>query len=138
MAKRYTKNRVRKLIRAESMPRGTEYVPTERDCRKWFRILNEELFDNQLSRVPFDFKWLRVCWAYYEYFPRKPNEKERIIMNKRYPSYRLFVEVLAHEMIHHWQYKKRGWNKVDHGNEFLDWSRKAKRIGLRIGDEQSE
>jgi hypothetical protein len=138
MARRNKSNRVKKLLKAEAKPKGIEYDTTLEDCRKWFDILNEELFDNSLSHVPFGFKWLRVCWAYYEYFPKTHERGESIIMHKRYPSQRLFVECLAHEMIHHWQYMNLGWRKVDHAEEFLDWCKKAKSIGLRIGEEQSE
>jgi hypothetical protein len=64
---------------------------------------------------------------------------ERIVMCKSYPSKRLFVEVLAHEMIHHWQYLNLGWCKVDHADEFLDWCKHAKKtFGLRISEEQAE
>jgi hypothetical protein len=138
MARRNKSNRVKKLLKAETTSHDAQYDTTTEDCERWFDVLNEELFDNELPRVPFQFKWLRVCWAYYEYFPRSSDSAEKIIMHKRYPSKRLFVECLAHEMIHHWQYQKLGWRKVDHAEEFLDWCRKAKSIGLRIGEEQTE
>ena len=139
MTKRYkTKNAIRKLIKKNEVAKNESYICDVGDCIEWFHILNEELFNNELPQIGFDLKWLRVCWAYYEYYPRKPDKPKIIIMNKKYPSYRLFVECLAHEMIHHWQYMKLGWKKVDHGDEFVEWSKKAKRIGLRIGEEQSE
>lgn len=137
MTKRYkTNNAVRKLIKQNEVAKNESYICDEKDCVKWFHILNEELFDNELPNIGFKFKWLRVCWAYYEYYPRIPDKPETIIMRKEYPSYRLFVECLAHEMVHHWQYMKLGWRKVDHGDEFAEWSKTAKRIGLRIGEEQ--
>jgi hypothetical protein len=138
MARRNKTNKVRKLLKKEELPYGICFVSSEEECRKWFDILNEELFNNELRRIPFDYKSLRKCWAYYQYFPRIPERKESIIMHKVYPTHRLFVECLAHEMVHHWQYTKLGWKKVDHGDEFLDWCKKAKSIGLRIGEEQSE
>lgn len=138
MPKRRTTKKVRKLLKAEATPRGVEYVTTMSDCRRWFATLNDELFEGTLPKIPFEFKRLRVCWAYFQYWPRKPEMAEKIVMNATYPSKRLFVETLAHEMIHQWQYQELGWRKVDHAEEFLDWSRKAKRLGLRIGEEQSE
>lgn len=135
MAKRRKKTKFQRLLKEHAQ---SEFESTVQDCRFWFDVLNKELFDEELPRVPFEFKWLRKCWAYYEYFPRKPDMPEKIIMNKRYPSQKLFVECLAHEMVHHWQYMKLGWRKVDHGDEFLDWCKKAKQIGLRMGEEQSE
>lgn len=138
MARRNKTNRVRKLLKKEALPSGMGFVSTEEECKKWFDILNTELFNKELPRIPFEYKWLRKCWAYYQYFPRTPGRKESIIMHKKYPTHRLFVESLAHEMVHHWQHTYLGWKKVDHGDEFLDWCKKAKSIGLRIGEEQSE
>lgn len=138
MARRNKTNRVKKLLKTEATPRHMQYDTTLEECEKWFTILNEDLFDNELPRVPFEFKWLRVCWAYYQYFPRTPDREVNIIMHKRYPSQRLFVECLAHEMIHHWQYQNLGWRRVDHAEEFHDWCKKAKSLGLRLGEEQSE
>ena len=135
MATRRKKTSFQRLLKEHAQ---TEYESTVESCEFWFDILNKELFNEELPPVPFEFRWLRKCWAYYEYFPRKPDMPEKIIMHKRYPSQKLFVECLAHEMVHHWQYVKLGWRKVDHGDEFLDWCKKAKQIGLRMGEEQSE
>lgn len=138
MARRNKSNRVKKLLKREATPVGIGYEATEENCREWFNILNEDLFNNELPQVPFEFKWLRVCWAYYQYHPRTPDKKESIIMHKRYPTHKLFVECLAHEMVHHWQHTKLGWQKVDHAEEFLEWCKRAKNIGLKIGEEQDE
>jgi hypothetical protein len=135
MAKRRKKTNFQRLLKEHER---IEYESTVEDCQFWFDVLNSELFNKELPRVPFRFKRLRKCWAYYEYFPRKPNISEKIIMNERYPSHKLFVECLAHEMVHHWQYMKLGWRKVDHGDEFQDWCNRAKQIGLRMGEEQNE
>jgi len=135
MARRRKSTKFRRLLKEHKQ---YEYETSMQDCRFWFDLLNEELFDNELSRVSFEFKRLRTCWAYYEYFPRIPGRPKTIIMHERYPTQKLFVECLAHEMVHHWQYKNLGWKKVDHGAEFLDWCKKAKRLGLRMGEEQDE
>jgi len=135
MAKRRKTTEFRRLLEEHAQ---NKYVSTVEDCEFWFSLINKELFNEELPPVPFEFKRLRKCWAYYEYFPRMPDMPEKIIMNKVYPSKRLFVECLAHEMVHHWQYTKLGWRKVDHDTEFLDWCKKAKRIGLRMGEEQDE
>lgn len=135
MAKRWKITEFRRLLKEHEQ---SEYEPTVEGCNFWFGVLNKELFNEELPRVPFGFKRLRKCWAYYEYFPRTPDKSVLIVMNKVYPSQKLFVECLAHEMVHHWQYMKLGWRKVDHGEEFLDWCKKAKRIGLRMGEEQHE
>jgi hypothetical protein len=138
MPNRLRGKRVKSLLKNEVKTSKETYTPTIDDCHKWFDILNEDMFNNDLPRIPFDFKWLRVCWAYYEYFPREQDRTQRIVMHKRYPSKRLFVECLAHEMVHHWQYVKLGPNKVDHNEEFFNWCKYSKSYGLRISEEQAE
>lgn len=132
MATKKKTTNFRKLLREHEK---LEYEATEENCRFWFNLLNEELFDGVLPPVPFGFKWLRKRWAYYEYDddPEKAIfQLEKIVMHRKYPTKRMFVEVLAHEMVHHWQYKTLGGKKVDHEEEFVEWCIRAKTIGLNI------
>ena len=51
-------------------------------------------------------------------------------MNKRYKSKQIFVEVLAHEMVHHYQYIYN--EEVGHGSSFLKWRDKFNKKGLNL------
>jgi hypothetical protein len=121
------------------------YETTKEDCLEWFSVLNEELFDNKLTPLDdIDIRWRRGAWAYYEYNidSRKPDyAKLRLCMNKKYTSKKFFVEVLAHEMVHHYQflYNERD---VNHGSTFRYWTDKFGAKGINLvksyGDENDE
>jgi hypothetical protein len=121
------------------------YETTRDDCLEWFSILNEELFDNKLTPiVDIDIRWRRGAWAYYEYVTdtrKNDYAKLRLCMNKRYTNKKFFVEVLAHELVHHYQflYNERD---VNHGPTFICWVDKFNTKGINLvksyGDENDE
>ena len=105
------------------------YETTLEDCHEWFDIINKELFEGKLPPVDeIDIRWRRGIHAYYEY-ENDPTEKHTAIkMNKRYRTKRMFVEILAHEMVHHWQYVM-GHTDV-HGKTFNRWKGPFRNRGL--------
>lgn len=108
-----------------------EYNTTIEDCQEWFNILNRELFDNSLSPVDeIDIRWRRQAYAYYDYDEKNPNGICKLLMNKRYKSKQFFVEVLAHEMVHHYQYTNN--EEMGHGSSFLKWRDKFNKKGLNL------
>lgn len=108
------------------------YETTVEDCQKWFNILNRELFNNSLPKVhEIDIRWRRGAHAWYDYEESEPGTgTSRLLMNKRYKSKQFFVEVLAHEMVHHYQYINN--EEVDHGSSFIKWRDKFNKKGLNL------
>jgi len=105
------------------------YVTTFEDCVRWFRIINRELFGGVLPNVDvIDIRWRRGSYAFYVYDDW--GDLTTLAMNKKYKNKQFFVEVLAHEMIHHYQYIFSG--KVDHGVSFFEWQNKFKKKGLNL------
>lgn len=125
-------SKLKKLV--EENEQGV-YHPTVEDCQEWFDILNEELFDNKLSPVhEIDIRWRRLAYAYYRYVydDAKPGkEKLSLLMNKRYSSKKFFVEILAHELVHHYQFLYHD-KRVNHGPTFMRWHKKLKAKGLKL------
>lgn len=109
-----------------------EYDTTIEDCENWFRILNRELFDNSLPQIhEIDIRWRRGAHAWYDYDETKPGTgASKLLMNKRYKSKQFFVEVLAHEMVHHYQYTYN--EEMGHGSSFLKWRDKFNKKGLNL------
>lgn len=108
------------------------YETTIEDCQKWFNILNRELFENSLPRIDeVDIRWRRGAYAWYDYDEKFPGQgTAKLLMNKRYKSKQFFVEVLAHEMVHHYQYINN--EDVGHGSSFLKWRDKFNKKGLNL------
>ena len=121
-----------KLAKLLSTKEQYEYETTIEDCQKWFNILNRELFENSLPPVDqIDIRWRRGAYAWYEYDEASPGEGiAKLRMNKRYKSKQFFVEVLAHEMVHHYQYIYN--EEMGHGSSFMKWRDKFNKKGLTL------
>jgi CRISPR/Cas system endoribonuclease Cas6 (RAMP superfamily) len=132
MKKRRYKTKLEKL--AEETVFDAPYYPTQEDCIKWFRILNRELFDSTLSEVDsIDIRRRRKTWAFYYCSWCMITDKileTKLCMNRKYPNKKFFVEVLAHEMIHHYQFLN--CEPLGHGPTFFKWKSKFKRNGLTL------
>lgn len=125
-------SRKSKLSKLLSSKEEYVYETTVEDCQKWFNILNRELFNSSLPKVhEIDIRWRRGAHAWYDYEESEPGTgTSRLLMNKRYKSKQFFVEVLAHEMVHHYQYINN--EEVDHGSSFIKWRDKFNKKGLNL------
>jgi hypothetical protein len=123
-----------KLAKLLSEKEHYEYETTVEDCQKWFNILNRELFNESLPHVDeIDIRWRRGAHAWYDYDETKPGTGTvKLLMNKRYKSKQFFVEVLAHEMVHHYQYINN--EEMGHGSSFLKWRGKFNKKGLSLSE----
>lgn len=134
MARQLYKSKLEKVLYE---PEYT-YETTIGDCEKWFRILNNEIFYKQLRPInEIDIRWRRGAWAYYQgiYDTEDPSYYYSVLlMNRRYKSKKLFVEVLAHELVHHWQFMCG--ERPHHGASFMEWTDTFNKKGLRLGVSQ--
>ena len=121
-----------KLAKLLSSKEHYEYETTIEDCQSWFNVLNRELFDNSLPLLDeIDIRWRRKAHAWYDYDEARPGYgTSRLLMNKRYKSKQFFVEVLAHEMVHHYQYIYN--EEMGHGSSFFKWRDKFNKKGLNL------
>lgn len=129
-SKDYYLNR-KKLLTLEST--SIKYRPTVEDAWRWFHILNEQIFGNKLKPVD-DIKIVRHygTHAYYNYF-RKCDEgypANDMSFYTVFKDEKLFVEILAHEMIHHFQYSYN--EPLGHGPSFWAWRDNLKLKGLTL------
>lgn len=111
-----------------------EYRTTREDVELWIGILNEELFGGSLTTpIEIDIRKRRLSYAYYEYEPKRRRKKDRwsrLCMSVRYSSEKFFVEVLAHELVHHYQYIKM--QPMGHGPSFMAWRTLFRKKGLNL------
>ena len=123
------KTKLAKLLESEER---LIYETTIEETEMWFRILNRHLFNNTLPPVDeIDIRWRRTAHAWYDYDDSKPGYgTTRLLLSKRYKSKQFFVEVLAHEMVHHYQYIYN--ETVGHGSSFLKWRGKFNKKGLNL------
>lgn len=109
-----------------------KYTTTYEDCERWFRILNRELFDNQLPPLDqIEIKRRKGIYAIYECYDEEcDGVRHRITMRDKFKSKKMFVEVLAHEMVHH--YQNLNDQPLGHGRTFLRWRKVLNEKGLQL------
>lgn len=108
-----------------------KFKPNHDDVVKWFNILNEQLFGNKLQ--PFGkirFKRCKDFYALFHYWPRKENKPTELEIDRIFVNQKFFVEILAHEMIHLFQYQYN--EPLGHGPSFFVWSDNFYLKGLKL------
>lgn len=109
-----------------------KFRPTVSDIEEWFVILNQQIFGNKLS--PFSAIHIgrpKRVHALFQYWKTEEKQKEnRLTMTQVFESKRLFVEILAHEMIHLFQFQYD--EPLGHGPSFWLWSDHFKLKGINL------
>jgi len=124
-----------------------DHRPTVAQCQSWFAILNKGIFENSLTIPPFEIKRLKDCWGQCcmswdartikindKYIPTAdhPSIAYCIEMNYKFDTWKDFVEVLAHEMIHLWQMTVYKDKTANHNKSFFLWRNKFKQFSLGL------
>ena len=111
---------------------GIKFRTTKKKAREWFDILNEQIFGSLLKPVDkiytTKFKDDHV-YAFYHYYDNKDLPTE-IELDTKFKDEKMFVEILAHEMIHHFQHLHD--EPLGHGPSFAAWSDNFKLKGLNL------
>lgn len=111
------------MLMREEDEAGT-YHPTEDDVILWFRIINREVFNASLSSFDeIEIRRRRKIWG--ECLCTKYDNGDilsKLFLNNKFHNKKQFVNVLAHEMVHLWEFLTYG--KMGHGKEFNSWKPK--------------
>ena len=125
------------------------FKPTISIVSTWFKHLNKGLFENKLPTVPLYLvrmtdDWGR-CWANWD--NRKcrkgtydqtviPYEKADVTfaieLHSKYPTFKDFIETLAHEMVHLYQMTILKDPYSNHNVNFYAFRNKFKSAGLTL------
>jgi hypothetical protein len=129
--------RKRLKIHVKSKGENSDFEITPSFCLYWWRHLNEAVFDGALTPpARFEFKNYRDMAGFCK--PWYANRKQRRVIigiSSEIWSRKKFLEVLAHEMVHQWEWEiLADWNtKTMHGKNFFAWKNKMKyRAGLPL------
>lgn len=125
------------------------FKPTHSLVVTWFKHLNKGLFGNKLPTVPLYLirmtdDWGR-CWANWDNRQcRKGTYDQTVIpydkadvtfaieIHTKYPTFRDFVETLAHEMVHLYQMTVLKDPYSNHNANFYAFKNKFKSAGLHL------
>lgn len=112
---------------------GMPYRVTNDAARYWFRIINHCVWHDQLP----DFDTIQIRpfvknWAMCIEDTDNPEQtKYRLAINIYFPSFKLFLDVLAHEMVHLHQFMI-GDTGEHHGETFWVWEFPLAEHGLTL------
>jgi hypothetical protein len=113
-----------------------KYSTTYKDIKKFFKILNEGLFNNKLS--PFndieikELKYQKCMGQVIQLdSKRKGTRVHKLEMDTKYDTKKDFLDTLAHEMVHLYQFTQLNDNGA-HNKLFYSFSSKLKVVGLKL------
>ncbi len=114
----------------------SKYKTTYKDIKKFFKMLNLGIFDNKLT--PFndiEIKELKYqkCMGQVVMFEYKGKGTKlfKLEMDKYYDSKRDFLDTLAHEMVHLYQFTHVN-DSGNHNKLFYSFKPKLKYVGLKL------
>lgn len=134
------KAEIRRRVKRHLKSRGSQadFVITESFCLYWWSRLNTAIFDDKLTPpTRFEIKKYRMmCGWCRPYGKSKKNRKTIIGINRELQDRKTFLEVLAHEMVHQWEWEvDNDWDDSapHHGQKFFEWAPRLKRTaGLTL------
>ena len=138
--------RVKKAL--EKRKNIKKFTPTIEQCQSWFRTFNRGMFNGNLTEPkiivrPMRFDW-GLCVADWDNRKCRKGRFDqrklpyhipidyRIELHDKYPTWKDFLETLAHEMVH--LYQMQVWKDPysNHNANFYSWRNYFKQHGLRL------
>jgi len=95
-----------------------KFRPTIQDCRELFTNINRHVFNGELSMPRFRLVYSKAFWGECTGH-LEDQAMVTIKMNKSFLSRRLFINTLAHEMVHQWEWLNN--ENMTHGPAFFQW-----------------
>jgi len=130
-------------IIAKPIPNRTEYWknqyrPTQQKVAYTYNMLNKILFKGRLVRPNIELYRQQQCWGWANLLD---NHRVHMGLSNRYPCEQFFVGVLAHEMIHQWQWEVDAVKRIKqglrtqtcHGENFQIWKDKFDSLEIPFG-----
>ena len=131
--------KVKKVLKRE-LASNRKYKTTYKDIKKYFKVLNKELFKNilqpfndiQIKKIYKD-ESKKFCYGQVTtwMWERKGTQQFWLEMLPTYRNKKEFVETMAHEMIHLWQMNIKG-DTGNHNKIFYSFRPKLNKLGLDL------
>ena len=129
------KQKVKKRLKKELLS-VRKYKTTYKDIKKYFRLINDNVFNGKLSpfndiNIMYMNRKKYVAQVLILEWKRKGTNQFNLEMNKTYKNKKEFVDTLGHEMIHLYQRANLG-DTGNHNDTFYSFRPKLNAIGLDI------
>ncbi len=97
----------------------------------FFNILNYAIFNGKLTPIDkFSIRRIRDALAYYEYDEK--TDIAQMTFKPKFKNMKQFLDILGHEMVHHYQITHQKNNSGNHNSYFYKWKSKFERMGLDL------
>ena len=106
--------------------KSKKYHPNHRKVRLWYNRINKILFQGKLNphqKIDINIRSRLDKNLGEFYYNCSPQE---LHLRHEYENIQLFIETLAHEMVHLWQ--KDNKKPCNHGKDFLKWDIKFNKL----------
>jgi hypothetical protein len=142
-------NPVRSIMEAPlpsiTYQRRKSFRPSEADALYAYDMINRHVFDNMLRRPVIQVKSIRKAWGYCNWNWDLQNRGSycTIALMDKWFCPQWFIQTLAHEMVHQWQWDIYRWEKLErgehtflgsgaHGPSFFAWRDRFDYYGLNL------
>lgn len=143
-------NPIRKIMATElpgiTYQRRKSFRPTLDDVDYAYGIINRYVFENQLKKPKIILKAGRKVWGTCQWLGEQQQSGSwcEIQINDKWFCIQWFINVLAHEMIHQYQWDIGRWQHLDlygrepnmhggaHGPSFFEWRENFEYYGLNL------
>ena len=95
-----------------------KFRPTIQDCREIWRNINRNVFNNELKMPSFRLVYTKAFWGECQGV-LEDQTRVKMKINKSFLSKRLFINTMAHEMVHQWEWLNN--ENMTHGPQFFLW-----------------
>lgn len=118
-----------KSVRKKDFP----FVPTPKMIYVWYDVINKEVFEGKLPRInQVEVRRRHGCWAEIEAYEMPDSVNGFILsMNNKLWSKRHFLRVLAHEMVHIYEWINYG-RMTHHTESFTKWVEPLAKLGIKL------
>jgi hypothetical protein len=126
------------VSQADILGKNVPYIASQESAEIVYDALNRSIFGNTLPRpklIVRDYK-TKNFWGECEGFARKSRWGEPytkyIRLQKHWPNFQKFINVVAHEMVHQWEWETH--EVMTHGQTtFFIWKDTMKQHGVKLG-----
>jgi hypothetical protein len=106
-----------------------KFCPTIDDCREAFRSINRNVFNNELKMPSFRLIYTKAFWGECQGVEGDTTQVKMKI-NKSFLSKRLFINTIAHEMVHQWEWLTN--ENMTHGPQFFLWRQQLAKYNITL------
>jgi len=107
----------------------TKFRPTIHDCREVWTNINRNVFNGELKMPSFRLIYTKAFWGECQGVLDDPTSVKMKI-NKSFLSKRLFINTMAHEMVHQWEWLTN--EDMTHGPQFFLWRNELEKFNITL------